>query len=383
VRLGSAVAAFAASLALAGPVLAARLVDVRVGTHPGYARVVLETDAPAEHELVSIPEAIPGEVVVHIAASARAREVASRGPGAPSVSIEPQADGSALARIRAPGPVRIETQVLAAPPRVVLDLRRAAEELPGVDVVAEAPAAEPPAPPAPALEPTPEPVASPEPVAPVPVETPVVAPETSIAVETPPAVEPPPVAEPPPPREPPAPVAAPTAAAAPAPPPSEPAAPPPVAAPPPASIALDPRSLATGIALGVAVALFAFAVTRGRRAEPALPLPPVAASPDPEQAPAPEPAVEPAPAASPPPPPILPDREMDLVLDFLRMHQRLDERLAALADRVERIAARQAELESASAAQAGEIAAQRAAIARLQRAAPPRRTEPNASRHRR
>ena len=134
------------------PAACARITAVRVGTHPGYARVVLETDAPADYEVLTAPAATPGEVTLWIAAESRARDVAPTGPDAPAVSLLPQADGSTLARIRAPGPLRVETQVLAAPPRLVLDLRRAVGE-----AAAEAPA---PPPPAPEIPPLPPPAAA-------------------------------------------------------------------------------------------------------------------------------------------------------------------------------------------------------------------------------
>ena len=356
IRATFAVAAIAASLlAAAGTARAARVVDVRIGVHPGYARVVLETDAPAAHELVAIPEAIPGEVVVRIAATAAARELAARAPDAPSVALEPQADGSTLARIRAPGPVRIETQVLSAPPRIVLDLRRAVAALPDPTDAGPEPTR------APEPEPTPEPIAPPAPE-PAPVVTP-----DSVERDAPPvpgvAETSPLVAEP---------------VVAPAPVPPEPEALPPVTAPPPASIALESRSLATGIALGIGIALFASAIVRGRRVEAApAPAPIETAEPEPRPAtPSEPPLAGPEPATEPAAAPLLPDREMDLVLDFLRMHQRLDERVAGLAARLDELAARQDELERSTAAQSAEIAAQRVAIARLQRGAPPRRSEP-------
>ena len=118
----------ALALLLPGPALAARLTSVRVGLHAGYARVVLETDAPAAFEVIDAPSATPDEVAVRILATSRAREVKSALAGSPVVALAPQDDGSTLARIRAPGRVRVETQVLGSPPRVVLDLHPVASE---------------------------------------------------------------------------------------------------------------------------------------------------------------------------------------------------------------------------------------------------------------
>jgi hypothetical protein len=167
-----------------------------------------------------------------------------------------------------------------------------------------------------------------------------------------------------------------------APPAPEPPAPPPVASAPPVAppqaIALDSRSLATGVALGVGTALFAFALARGRREAGAGEAIAAAGSgpPAPEER-----AAEPAPAALPvevPLPPAPPERDADLLHDILHLHHRLDERLASVAARLDEIAPRLAQLEGAGGAQWEEIAAQRVAIARLQRVlrgAPPRRPE--------
>ena len=78
-RVRALALAFALVLLAADASMAARLVDVRVGSHPDYARVVLETDAPAVHEIVTLPAAASGEVVVRIAATSVARMV-SIGP---------------------------------------------------------------------------------------------------------------------------------------------------------------------------------------------------------------------------------------------------------------------------------------------------------------
>jgi hypothetical protein len=359
-------------LLAAGAAVAARVVDVRVGTHPGYARVVLETDAPAAHEIVTAPAVTPGEVVVRIAATSAARALPGRGVTAPEVVLEPQPDGTTLARIRAAGPVRVETQVLRAPPRLVLDLRAGAPvAAPAAETAGEIAAAEP----EPVPAPEPEAVTEVEPIAPVaplpPVEASSIAapPEQSaprpeaapIAVVPDPEVTP--VAIP----EPPAVAEAPT---------------PPVEAPPPAAIAFEPRSLAVGAALGVGIALLGLAGRRARRPEPTLEaVAPAEASPADEIAAGDAPAA-PDELAPPLPPPLRegdgePDAsaeaDIELAEDVSRMHRRLDARLAEVAARLDAVAARQAELDRHEGAQTQEIAAQRAAIARLQRAlrAPP------------
>jgi hypothetical protein len=349
--------------------LGARIVAVRVGVHAGYGRVVLETDAAAAYELVGSPDAAPGEVTVRIAATSRARQATSSIEGAPAVALVPQDDGSTLAMIRASGPLRVETQVLSAPPRVVLDLHRvAADAAPSPAPVAEAE----PAAPAAAPEAIPNPIAEP---APTPTQPPVVAtPE-------------PPVAAPPAEEE-----------ATPLPPVG--AAPPPVSAPA-RSNAVDTPSLAVGIAVGLGLAFFGFASRRRSRAaaRPAsveafesLPPPLEAAELSPHELEniTPFPRREPLPTAAwfeslPEPRPELPETTFPRSepqasgevhdIDLLRMHQRLDARLAEIAGRLGDLVERQATLEARGAAQSEEIASQRAAIARLQRSLRPAATQ--------
>ncbi len=355
--------AVAAALWLhAVPSAAARLTAVRVGTHPGYTRVVLETDAPAAYQVLEASTDAPDEVTVQIAAESRARDVAARGPGSPSVTLSPQADGTTLARIYAPGPLRVETQVLATPPRLVLDLRRAANE---AALAATAPESEiatpvprevvegsPPTLPTPPLRDAESVVADPAPVL-APAAEPSSAPppdpvpaEPATAIEAPPTVD----------------------------------APPPVAAPPPrADLAMDPRSLAVGLAVGFGIALIAIAARRQGHAgvvvAPAIEgaaAPPESGLVEPlemaEAAAAPESEAVDAPCVE--AVPLIEVRD-DWMLDVLRMHQRLDARLAEIAGRLGQLAERQSRLEARGGAQNEELASQRAAIARLQRSLRP------------
>ncbi len=118
-----ALAALAASAAATAD--GARLVEVRVGRHPEFVRVVFETDAPAAFSIEA--EGTPGETLVRLDAEL-APTVALRaaaGASGAEVLVESLPGGGTLARIRATVPVRVESQVLDEPPRVVLDLRRA------------------------------------------------------------------------------------------------------------------------------------------------------------------------------------------------------------------------------------------------------------------
>ncbi|HEY8495300.1 MAG TPA: hypothetical protein VIN04_15505, partial [Myxococcota bacterium] len=331
-----------AALALGLAAEAARLVDVRVGRHEGFVRVVFETDAPAEFTLEPAAPGEPGQAAqagerrVRIAAEASARVEAPAGAD-PAVTLEPLPDGGTLARIRTSAPVRIESQVLDRPPRIVFDLRPATpEDLVAGGELAEDELAEDEV--ARAEEATPDGVATaelaresdaPEAARPEAVErpdavdaarpeaiadegegapTPVLAPEL-LSPRLFPELAPPLVADP---EE-----AIPGLATAeepsdemPAPGPSTEPEPPPVSAPPPASLAarLDERSLLLGLAGGVVIGIGAASLARSRRtradgadaeqagALPARePVPPVA--PEPAR-PAREDRVPPAPGAT-------------------------------------------------------------------------------------
>lgn len=400
-RSAARAVALALGLLAAGAAGAARLVDVRVGQHPEFVRVVFETDAPAAFSIERGEQ--PGERRVRIEAGgapARLRVPADAGA---EVTLEPLPDGATLARIRAAAPVRIESQVLDRPPRIVFDLRPGAEEEPSL-----APAASQPQPgeaqvalaPGPLVEPPhdperPAPLLAPElqepalfpdlarPLAdaPLPAEpgTPdAAAPEAEAPAVEAPALELPAVGAP----EAEAPAAESRVTETPA------AEAPAVSAPPPAAIAprLDDRSLLVGAAGGVAVGLGLSLLARGarRRGEAG-----AGAAGPPAQEPegrtgaeegteASEPEAPPPgerePAASPPPariPAVGVDRPGELGLDLLRMLQRLEERLAALEETLQGLAARTERLELRGGNQSEELATQRVALARLQLAVAP------------
>lgn len=128
--------------ALATPAGAARVTDVRVGLHPEFTRVVVETDEPATYLLLQPLQLENYEIRVLVDAESEARD--ARPPGARSAFavIEPLPSGGSEMRILARGPVVIEEQVIDEPPRIVLDLRDAPERA-AVDAgVAIGPAAE-------------------------------------------------------------------------------------------------------------------------------------------------------------------------------------------------------------------------------------------------
>jgi hypothetical protein len=148
----AAVIAAAFAVAGAGPALAADVTDVRVGIHPGFTRVVFETDAPAHFRTEKTPS---GEIRVHLGAASKVRNVASRSPILEGVRVE-GTGASAVAILDLRGAdVSVSEMVLSKPARIVLDLRRGAA--PGAAGSSVAKAAPPEAAkPAPAPEPAAE-----------------------------------------------------------------------------------------------------------------------------------------------------------------------------------------------------------------------------------
>lgn len=183
-------------------VRASELADVRVGTHRGYTRVVLETDAPASYRLGEPEEGTPPEIVLELDARSDGRAIASRGLLVTQIRVEPAGRGTTVRIALATVNVHVTETILSKPPRIVLDFRRLESRAP------ESPPRQEPnakAPPAPSPPPTKAKA------------TPAAAEERKLALE--PAKPPPgprakPVPEPPPP--PPAPPPKPRAAERPA-----------------------------------------------------------------------------------------------------------------------------------------------------------------------
>jgi hypothetical protein len=409
---------------------AARVVDVRVGRHPDFVRIVFETDAPVGFALEDEvgPE---GEVHVRLDASASARRLAVPGDPDAEVHVEPLPDGGTLARIRSSVPVRIESQVLERPPRVVLDLRPGPEPEPAPAVEGEAPPAPAPGVASPPGQETPgagepgsvelsppgEPtvgealeverpgVGPPSPPGPEPATVAAVEPAPPAAEEPEPAraeLEPEPALEP----EPEPSATAPEPGPAGSQPEPETELPPVSApAPPPSRALLDDRALGllfAGLG-GLLIGVLAAAPWR-RRASPEAPFPfpvppPVETPPEVAVAPPPEPPVatpQPSDAEAgrfrdlvdglrpgPEPPRDGGVRDSELASDLLSMIQALDRRFASLEADTRTILDDSARLAMRQGAQGEELAAQRTAIARLERlvrgpglASSPRRDHP-------
>ncbi|MCP4035866.1 MAG: hypothetical protein GY733_02930 [bacterium] len=102
---------------------AAEVVDMRLGRHPAYTRVVFELDAPAGYSLEqSIGAGGATELVVTLDASAVDEEKSLRGSLVSVVSLTGVGTRS-QARIRIPkSGLRVKEMILGGPPRIVLDV---------------------------------------------------------------------------------------------------------------------------------------------------------------------------------------------------------------------------------------------------------------------
>ena len=95
---------------------AANLVEVRVGSHAEFTRVVLETDAPVRYELSRNAE---GELRVRLFATATPRRLGSKSPVLREVVVESDAAGSiARLALKKRGAVDVKEMVLDKPPRI-------------------------------------------------------------------------------------------------------------------------------------------------------------------------------------------------------------------------------------------------------------------------
>ena len=108
----------------ATPSLAANVVQVRVGNHPTFTRVVFELDAPAGYRVEKAVDREEKELVVTLEAASTPRSVRS---GSPEVGLVSVQDGtvSTVAHIRLRRDIAgVKELILSNPPRIVIDLMR-------------------------------------------------------------------------------------------------------------------------------------------------------------------------------------------------------------------------------------------------------------------
>jgi len=120
-RLG--LAAFALVLVGVPSAFAAEVVEVRVGRHPDFTRVVFELDRAAGYRIErSAPGAGETELIISLEAGSIPRRIQSSKSFIEQVVVEPSGARS-VARIRlARGGLKLKEMILASPPRIVLDV---------------------------------------------------------------------------------------------------------------------------------------------------------------------------------------------------------------------------------------------------------------------
>jgi hypothetical protein len=102
---------------------AAEVVEVRVGRHPDFTRVVFELDRAAGYRIErSDPSSKNAELIVSLEAGSIPRRIQSSKSFIEQVVVEPSG-GRSIARIRlAQGGLKLKEMILASPPRIVLDV---------------------------------------------------------------------------------------------------------------------------------------------------------------------------------------------------------------------------------------------------------------------
>ena len=121
---------FAVALVMgwAAPASAVRVIDVRVGQHGEFTRIVFDLDGPARYRLErsEAGAAVP-ELVVHFDASAQPKVVRTLSKIVDGVRLEARPEG-AVARIALRSrDVHAVEETLSSPPRIVIDLRAATQ----------------------------------------------------------------------------------------------------------------------------------------------------------------------------------------------------------------------------------------------------------------
>ncbi len=110
-------------LVCAVPALAAEIVEVRVGRHPTFTRVVFELDRAAGYRIErSDPSMDVAELIVSLEASSVPRSISKKKALIEQVDVEPNGPRStARVRLSQEG-LRLKEMILTNPPRIVLDL---------------------------------------------------------------------------------------------------------------------------------------------------------------------------------------------------------------------------------------------------------------------
>jgi hypothetical protein len=112
-----------AVVSLAAPAFAARIVQVRIGNHPTFSRVVFELDSHTGYQIESRDLTDDKVLAILIDADSRNRDVISKSLGVGSVTVE-AVDGGSLVRVKLRrDDLTVKEMILSNPPRIVLDFQ--------------------------------------------------------------------------------------------------------------------------------------------------------------------------------------------------------------------------------------------------------------------
>ncbi|MDG2048543.1 MAG: hypothetical protein P8M78_00140 [Myxococcota bacterium] len=170
-RVGQRLAViFAVACVVSGSAMASEVVDLRIGAHPDFTRIVFELDRPTGYRIERAQGADGGpELVVSLDANSIPRKVHSQKSLIGLIRITPEGQGSVAHIALNRDGLKLKEMILANPPRIVLDVlgAKSASVAPPPVVVAkprapQAPKASTPAKPKPkmAAKPAPTQVAS-------------------------------------------------------------------------------------------------------------------------------------------------------------------------------------------------------------------------------
>ena len=118
------VAALVCLLVAAMPAWAAQVVDVRVGRHEGFSRVVLEFDSPVSYKVERLASAgADAELLISLDAAAQAETLHQQSGAIETVEIVPSGDRRSTLRMKLNGEnLKLKEMLLSNPPRIVLDI---------------------------------------------------------------------------------------------------------------------------------------------------------------------------------------------------------------------------------------------------------------------
>ena len=124
-RIGRGVFSLCLALGLfvsAGSAWAAEIMEVRVGRHPEFTRLVFELDRAVGYRVQRTDAGADSELVISLEASSRAQNIRSSKTLIEQVDVTPNGSRS-VARIRlTEDGFRLKEMILSNPPRIVLDL---------------------------------------------------------------------------------------------------------------------------------------------------------------------------------------------------------------------------------------------------------------------